>query len=95
MLRTRPHILESGLTEYREADIVSGIMAENWAERIRAAVRAADLSMLALSREAGVPYSVVHDFITGKGNVNLRNAERICRVVGLDLRPVRRGKRRK
>ena len=72
-----------------------GIMIENWGDRIRAAVRAADLSMLALSREAGVPYSVVHDFITGKGNVNLRNAERICRVVGLDLRPVGRVKRRK
>ena len=83
------------MTEYRKADILSDIMAENWGDRIRAAVRAADLSMLALSREADVPYSVVHDFITGKGNTNLRNAERICRVVGLDLGPVRRGKRRK
>ena len=70
-------------------------MSDSWPDRIRAAARATDLSMLALSREAGVPYAVVHDFMTGKGNVNLRNAERICRVVGLDLDPVRRGKRRK
>jgi len=46
--------------------------------------------MFAVSKQSGVGYGRVHEFLTGGGGARLDNAEAIARVVGLDLRPVGR-----
>lgn len=64
------------------------------AKRIRAAFRASGLSMKRLSVQSGVYYSAVHGFIMGTRDPSLSTAARLCKVLGLELRPARRGKRK-
>ncbi len=62
---------------------------------IRATFRKSGLSVNELSHRSGVPYASVHGLIAGTRDPALSTADKICKVLGLELRPVRRGKRTK
>ena len=63
-------------------------------ELIRATFRASGMSMKRLSDESGVAYQAVHAMMTGNRDPALSTVARLCRVLRLELRPVRRGKRK-
>ena len=65
------------------------------AELIRATFRESGLSMKQLAERSGVYYASVHGLIVGGRDPALSTADKICKVLGLELRPVRRGKRTK
>ena len=52
--------------------------------------RASGLSIKQLSDRSGVPYGAVHPIIAGKRDPQLSTVEKLCRVLGLALRPVAR-----
>ena len=64
------------------------------AKALRAALAAADMSRFELSKRSGVSYSVIHRFFGGDRDLTLRTASKLADVLGLELRPVRRGKRK-
>ena len=59
-----------------------------FADLIRRRVRASGLSRYAVAKRAGIGVAVVQRFMDRSRGLNLATAEKICRVVGLDLRPV-------
>lgn len=61
---------------------------------IRATFRASGLSMKRLSDESGVAYQSVHALLTGDRDPALSTVVKLCKVLDLELRPVRRGKRK-
>jgi len=64
--------------------------------QIGRALKASGMTRFELSRRSGVAYSVIHRLLAGQNDVTLRTAERLCRVLGLDLAPIRKsGKRPK
>ncbi len=63
------------------------------AETIRKAAAASGLSMLQLSKRTGIHYAAVHGFIGEYRDITLRTASKLCKLLELELRPVR--KRRK
>ena len=63
-------------------------------DRLRQAAIDSGLSMKQLAVRSGLFYQSVHGFLrTGRG-LSLQSAEKLCKVLGLELRPVRRGKRK-
>ncbi len=60
---------------------------------IRAQFHKSKLSVNELSHRSGVPYASVHGLIAGTRDPALSTALKICKVLGLELRP-RRGKRK-
>ena len=56
---------------------------------IRGAFTKSGLSIKALADQSGVPYSVVYAVVKGDRDPILSTAARLCRVLGLELRPVR------
>lgn len=61
---------------------------------IRLAFERSGLSIKALSRRAGIPYASAHGFVKNGRNLSLETVEKLCATLGLELRPVRRGKRK-
>jgi len=61
---------------------------------IRAAFRASGLSIKRLAVESGVPYASAHGFLSGRCDVALGTAARLCKVLGLQL-TIRKGRIRK
>ncbi len=64
-----------------------------WNDIIIRAVKRSGLTMHAVSIRAKVPYPRVHRIMNG-GGLTLRSAEAIARAVGLELREVKRSKRK-
>ena len=64
------------------------------ANMIRAAFRESGMSIKTLSVKAQVPYATVHGFVSGVRDVALSSASKMAETLGLELRPVRRGKRK-
>ena len=62
--------------------------------QLQDAARKSGLSMYALSKQSGVRYSAMHGFLTGDRRISLRSAAQLAAVLGLELRPVRRKKRK-
>ncbi len=60
------------------------------AEIIRATTKARGLTAYALARDSGVNSAVVGRFLKGERDVTLTTAEKMCRALGLELRPGRR-----
>jgi transcriptional regulator with XRE-family HTH domain len=58
-----------------------------FAEVIRRAVRDSGKTPYAVAQESGVPQAVLSRFLRGLRSVNLDTAEKLCRALGLDLRP--------
>lgn len=56
-------------------------------EQLRGAFAKSGLTRNALARQSGVSYAVVHRFIGGERDVTLATASRLCKVLGLVLRP--------
>jgi plasmid maintenance system antidote protein VapI len=66
----------------------------HWNDRLREAVRASGLSLYALARDSGVNVAPLQRFMAGEHGLTVDSAEKIGRIVGLDLRCVRRQVRR-
>ncbi|MHC4063644.1 MAG: helix-turn-helix domain-containing protein [Planctomycetota bacterium] len=61
---------------------------------IRATFRKSGLSIKQLADGSGVPYASVHGVVSGTRDPALSTAARLAKVLGLELRPVRRRKKR-
>ena len=70
-------------------------MSADIEQQLRDAALKSGLSILALSKRSSVAYSGMHGFLTGDRRITLRCAARLAVVLGLKLRPVRRGKRKR
>lgn len=66
----------------------------NMTETLRQAMHASGLSIRRLSLLSGVPYAAVFRFHKAEGDIQLATADKLARVVGLELRPVK-GRRRR
>jgi hypothetical protein len=64
-----------------------------WADTLRQAVRGNGESVKAIATRAGVPQPRLAVFMNG-GDMTLRNAEKVGRAVGLELKLTRRRKAR-
>ncbi len=64
------------------------------AKQLREAIERSGLTRKQIADRTGVSYSAVHGFVAGTRDMTLQSASKIAEVVGLDLRPVRRGKRK-
>ena len=62
--------------------------------QIRAEFRRSGMSILELSKQSDVAYASVHGALKGTRDPVLATAERLCDVLGLELSPIRRGKRK-
>ena len=72
-----------------------GMGAEETVEQtLRRAARESGLSMLQLSKRSGLRYQTVYGFCTQSRGVTLESASKLCELLGLELRPARRGKRK-
>jgi ribosome-binding protein aMBF1 (putative translation factor) len=63
-------------------------------ERIRRAIRADGRSLYRLAKDAGIDVAPLQRFMKAEQTFRLPTAEKLCRVVGLDLHTVKRQKRR-
>jgi len=61
-------------------------------EAIRAAFEKSGRSILALSKRADVPYSSTHGCIVQGAPLRTGTASKMCKALGLELRPVRKRK---
>ena len=59
-------------------------------DTIRAAIERDSRSLYRLAKDSGVDYAVLHRFANAERDLNLRTADRLCRALGLELRPARR-----
>ncbi len=69
-------------------------MNRNLEQQLREEARRSGLNMLTLSKRASLGYAIVHGFLTGDRVISIRSAAKLAAVLGLELRPVRRGKRK-
>ncbi len=67
---------------------------DSFDERIRKAIRVDGRSLYRLAKDAGIDVAPLQRFMKAEQTVRLPTAEKLCRVVGLDLCPVRQKKRR-
>ena len=63
-------------------------------EQLRAAIADSGMTRLEVSRRAGLAYSCVHGFVGEYRGISLTSAAALCKVLGLELRPVAKPKRR-
>lgn len=61
---------------------------QTFADQIRAAAKRYG-TPYALARDSGVNSAVVGRFLKGERDVTLTTAEKLCRALGLELRPAR------
>ena len=59
---------------------------------LRRTIKADDRSLYRIAKDSGVAVAVLQRFVSGERGLNLNTAEKICRVVGLELRPKRKGR---
>ena len=64
----------------------------NLAEQIRSAFEWSGITRFELSKRSSVSYGIVHRFIGQERNIKLDTASKLCDVLGLELRPLRRRK---
>lgn len=57
-------------------------------KQLREAFRSSGMSMFALSKQSGVPYSGIHRFINADRDLTLSTASKVADVLGLELRQV-------
>lgn len=63
---------------------------QSFAGLIRATAKRDGRTVYAIARDSGVNSAVVGRFIKGERDVTLTTAEKLCRTLGLELRPARR-----
>ena len=69
-------------------------MTRSFADEIRAVAKADGRTVYAIARDSGVNSAVVGRFVKGERDVTLRIAEKLCRTLGLELRPQRQRTRK-
>ena len=67
---------------------------DSFDERIRKAIRADGRSLYRLAKDAGIDVAPLQRFVKAEQTFRLPTAEKVCRVIGLDLRPIKGQKRR-
>jgi len=60
--------------------------------QLRDAILDSDMSRYEIAKRAGLAYSQMSLFINGQRSLTLTSAAKIARVLGLELRPVRKGR---
>ena len=80
------------MTGYRIYDIRKGVMTDSMGKLIRSTFARSGMSIKQLAKRANIGYATAHGMIRGSLNPSLTIVERICTVLDLELRPVRRGK---
>ena len=85
------------MTRYPSYDIIEGMRASHdcdMAGLVRKTFAQSGMSLKHLATESGTGYAAVHGFFTGERDPQLSTVQRWCDVLGLELRPVRRGMRK-
>ena len=59
-------------------------------ETIRERFQKSGLSIKKLTDLAGTPYSAVHAFLNFQSTITLPTADKLCAVLGLELRPIQK-----
>ncbi len=67
----------------------------DWHDIIRKAVKASGLSLYRVAKDTGMSVAPVQRFMAGEHGLTVTSAEKIGRLVGLELRRVPRRKRRR
>jgi len=68
--------------------------AKSWNDQIRRAIRDSGLSLYAVARDSGCDVAPIQRFMAEKHGMTVVTLEKIAPVVGLQLRAVRRSKRK-
>ena len=63
-----------------------------FADLIRRAIKKDDRSLYRIGKDSGVAVSVLQRFVARERGLNLSTAEKICRVIDLELRPVKKAR---
>jgi plasmid maintenance system antidote protein VapI len=66
----------------------------SWNDLIRGAIRASGLSLYAVARDSGVNVAPLQRFMAGEHGLTVDSAEKIGRVIGLELQLTRQWKGR-
>lgn len=66
---------------------------KSWSRMIRKAIADADRPLNAIAREAGVHIAPLQRFVAAEHGMTVDTAEKVCGVVGLELRVTRRRKK--
>lgn len=75
---------------YPVRDILQAMPRESMQDVLRKAFADSGLSIKKLSALTGLPYSVTHRVVNGVSDPQLSTVEKISRVVGLELRRVKK-----
>ncbi len=67
---------------------------QDWNEKVRAAVRRDGRSLYALAKAADLWISPMQRFMEGTSGLTLDSAERLCKVLGMDLVAIKKKKGR-
>ncbi len=62
-----------------------------WNDLIRKAIRDSGMSLYAVAQAAELNVAPIQRFMAGEHGMTIDSAERVCGVVGLTLRPMRKG----
>lgn len=65
-----------------------------WEDLFRDAIHKSGLNFMDISRASGVDHSQLSRFMQSKRGLSIVTAERVAKVVGLELRPVKAKKAR-
>jgi hypothetical protein len=63
-------------------------------DQLKRAIAQDDRSFNRLGRDAGIDPGQISRFVRGKRDLTLSAAGRVCRALGLELKPTKKGKRR-
>ena len=66
----------------------------NLEQQLLDACRRSGKSMKRIADESGLCYASVHNFMASGRSLTLATASRLCEALGLELRPMRRRKRK-
>jgi len=64
------------------------------AAQLKRAIADSRLSMLKVAERSGLRYQTVHRFLTADRDIALSSASKLAGLLGLELRPARRTKRK-
>ncbi len=67
--------------------------SKSFAETIRTAIKRDGRTRYKISQDSGVNQAVIGRFVHGERNLNLLTAERLCKVLKLELRSVKTKRR--
>lgn len=81
-------------TERKRGNTEGMAQSATLADVLREAITRDGRSGHQLGRDSGVAPAVISRFVNRKRELNLSTADRLCKAIGLELRPVKRSKAR-